>query len=181
MILNCLSEHAAVVLAQAQPEGMLAAGWVWILTDGVTATVSTAATAAGVAPSCEEGVTIRGQHRALPQRVLNPVVVCGRAFVHAQGKIRVNSTGSGLEHQEIAGKRHACRCFVNNTRLFCEKMYPENGTKAVAFVPFSSSLPHFYITCDLKQSTHVLKQEPLSFYEKPQNLCLDSTLLLSRP
>ena len=41
ILLNCLAEHAAVVLEQARAEGMLEAGWVWVLTDGVTGTVST--------------------------------------------------------------------------------------------------------------------------------------------
>ncbi len=36
VILNCLADHALYVLEQAQRLGMLEAGWVWLVTDGVT-------------------------------------------------------------------------------------------------------------------------------------------------
>jgi hypothetical protein len=40
IILNCFAEQGLVVLEQAEREGMMAEGWMWIGTDGITGTVS---------------------------------------------------------------------------------------------------------------------------------------------
>ncbi|XP_064645705.1 glutamate receptor 2-like isoform X2 [Lineus longissimus] len=38
VILNCYAEHGVVVLQQAENEGMMTEGWMWIGTDGITGT-----------------------------------------------------------------------------------------------------------------------------------------------
>ena len=39
ILLNCLSEFGVQVLRQANDKGMTEAGWAWVVTDGMTASV----------------------------------------------------------------------------------------------------------------------------------------------
>ena len=40
VLLNCLSTFGRVVMEQARDEGMTDAGWAWVVTDGITGSVS---------------------------------------------------------------------------------------------------------------------------------------------
>ena len=40
ILLNCLSEFGVQVLSQARDKGMTGSGWAWVVTDGMTGSVS---------------------------------------------------------------------------------------------------------------------------------------------